>query len=290
MVLLRSLLFVPGNQPRMLQKALGLAPDAYVPDMEDSVPLAEKEEAREVTASFLAGLARTGKLVIPRVNSLESGLLKDDLDSVLGAEIYGVSVGKISSAGQIHAVAGILTGLEKRSGLPSGTVKLIPWIETAIAIVNAYEICKASPRVVAVAFGAEDFTNDMGVTRSEEESQTAYPRAAVAIAARAADVLALDTPYFKLRDLEGLAGDASKARSYGFRGKFAIHPEQIEIINQAFSPSAEEVDRARREVEAFEAAQEAGRGSTSLDGMVIDVPVVRRARKLLEQAEAVSGR
>ena len=274
----------------MLEKALGLTPDAYVPDMEDSVPWNEKGTARRVTASFLPRLAAAGPLVMPRVNSLETGLIEDDLKAVVSEGVFGVSVGKIGSPGEVRAVAGILAGIERRAGLAEGAVKLVPWLETAHGIVNAYEVCGASPRVVGVAFGAEDLTNDLGVPRTGEDSQIAYPRSAVAIAARAADVLALDTPFFTLHDAEGLSRDARTARSYGFRGKFAIHPEQIDPIHQVFSPSAEELEQARRVIEAFDEARREGRGSTSLDGKVIDVPVVRRAEKLLALADSISNR
>ena len=287
MTVLRSLLFVPGNRADMLEKALGLAPDAFVPDMEDSVPWEEKESARTVTASFLSRLADTGALVIPRVNSLDTGLLDDDLAAVVGPHIFGVSVGKIQSANDIDQVSTTLEGLEKRAGLEVGQTKLIPWIETAMAVVNAYQIAAASPRVLGVAFGAEDFTNDMGIERTGSDSEIAYPRSVVCVAARAAGVPALDTPYFAFRDPEGLRRDAQVARSLGFRGKFAIHPGQTDIINEAFSPSLAEIEHARRVVAAFEEAERAGRGSTSLDGQVIDVPVVSRARSLLELAEAV---
>ena len=137
-----------------------------------------------------------------------------------------------------------------------------------------------------VAFGAEDFTNDMAIERTQDGDEVDYPRKVICIAARAAGVLALDTPYFGFRDPDGLRANSQQARRYGFKGKFAIHPAQIDIINEAFSPSPEEVEHARRVVAAFEEAERNGRGSTSLDGQVIDVPVVRRARQLLELAES----
>ncbi len=288
MVVLRSLLFVPGNRPNMLEKAMGFTPDAFVPDMEDSVPADEKENARNVTASHLAGLAKAGPLVIPRVNSIESGLMEQDLAAVVGPDVFGVSVGKVGTAREIQHICGILDGLEQRAGLEKGRVKLVPWIETAIAIVNAHEVCAASPRIVGVAFGAEDFTNDMGIERTDDETEVDYPRRAVCIAARAADVLALDTPYFSFRDPDGLRANVLSSRRYGFRGKFAIHPAQVDVINEAFSPSESEIEHARRVLAAFEEAERIGRGSTSLDGKVIDVPVVRRAQALLEMAESVN--
>ena len=289
MSVLRSLLFVPGNQPRMLERASGLKPDAFIPDMEDSVPIAEKANARAVTAAHLAQLAAGGVAVIPRLNSLDTGLLDDDLAAVVGAHVFGVSVGKIDSAQDIAVISGKLDALERKAGLDAGRIRLVPWIETALAIVNVYEICKASQRIVGVAFGAEDFTNDMGIERGGDESETFFARNAISVAARAADVLALDTPYFSFRDPDGLRQNALTARRYGFKGKFAIHPAQIDIINETFSPSAAEIAQARRVVDAFEEAARVGRGSTSLDGKVVDVPVVKRAQALLDLADSLAA-
>ncbi len=289
MRVLRSLLFVPGNQPRMLEKALQLTPDAFVPDMEDSVPAEEKANARTVVASFISRLSETGRPVVPRVNSLDTGLIADDLEVVVGPDIFGVSVGKVRSSDDIEEVSRILEALEGKVGLEAGRIKLIPWVETAMAVVNAYSICAASRRVVAVAFGAEDFTNDMGVEHQGDDSVLAYPRSVTGVAARAAGVLALDTPYIGYKDPEGLRRDAGTARKFGFQGKFAIHPAQIGVINEVFSASAAEIEHARRVVAAAEEAERGGRGSTSLHGQAIDAPVVERARSLLEMAEAISA-
>src|SRR5690349_8413092 len=283
-MILRSPLFVPGNKANMLEKALAVAPDALVPDMEDSVPAGEKANARDTIAQFLPRLAASGRPVIPRVNALETEWIEADLAAVVGPHVYGISVGKVRRAGDIAAISALIGKLESRAGLKVGTVQLIPWIETAEAIVNVAEICRASARIVGVAFGGEDFTNDMGVERLEDESQILYARQALCVAARAARVLALDTPYFKLRNLDGLRDNSLRAKSIGFKGKFAIHPEQIDTLNDCFSPSAQEVAHAQRVVAAFEEAERRGRASTSLDGWVIDVPVVKRARALLELA------
>ena len=285
MAVLRSLLFVPGNRPDMLQKALGLTPDACVPDLEDSVPLGEKENARTTTASFLPRLAETGPLVIPRVNSLDSGLLEDDLASLVGPEVFGICVGKVQSAADVHHISSLITTLEERTGLENGRIKLITIIETAAAVVNAYEICASSPRIAAVAFGPEDYTAHMGIERTDDDSEVAYPRSVVCVAATAADLPALDAPYFGFRDPEGLRRKALAARKVGFKGMFAIHPAQIDDINQAFSPSHDEIEYARRIVAAFEEAERRGSGATSLDGKLVDVPVVKRARYLLETAQ-----
>jgi citrate lyase subunit beta/citryl-CoA lyase len=290
MTVLRSLLFVPGNRADMLVKAAGLRPDAFVPDMEDSVPVEEKTHARDVTASFLPQLAQSGTLVIPRVNSLDTGRLEADLAAVVGPYSYGVSVGKISTPRDVEIISDILARLELQAGLPVGQTKLVPWIETAMAIVHAYDICVASPRIVGVAFGAEDFTHDMAIERTADDSEVAVPRNLMCVAARAANVLALDTPYFLFRDPEGLQHNALASKKIGFKGKFAIHPAQLDILNATFSPSPAEIDYARRVVAAFEEAERAGKGATSLDGKVIDVPVVKRARALLEVAESIQSR
>jgi citrate lyase subunit beta/citryl-CoA lyase len=284
MTILRSLLFVPGNKANMLEKALAVAADALMPDMEDSVPGAEKANARETIRSFLPRLAASGRPVIPRVNALDTEWVRADLEAVVGPHVFGISIGKVRSTGDIAAISRLIGELERRAGVSPGTLHLLPWIETAEAIVKVGEICRASNRIVAVAFGAEDFTNDMGIERLEDESQIAYARQALCVAARAARVLALDTPYFKLRNPDGLRDNALKAKSIGFKGKFAIHPEQIDTLNDCFSPSAQEVAHAERIVGAFEEAEARGRASTSLDGWVIDVPVVKRARALLELA------
>jgi citrate lyase subunit beta/citryl-CoA lyase len=282
--MLRSLLFVPGNKANMLEKALGQRPDAFVPDMEDSVPAAEKANARETIAKFLPRFAALNIPVIPRVNSLDTDWLETDLAAVVGPAIFGISVGKVRNAEDISAVSQLVGDLERRAGLSVGMLRLLPWIETAEAIVNVSAICRASERIAAVAFGGEDFTNDMGVERLEDEMQIAYARQALCVAARAAHVPALDTPYFKLRDPDGLRDSSLRAKSIGFKGRFAIHPEQIETVNECFSPSAQEIAHAERIVAAYEEAETRGRASTSLDGWVIDVPVVKRARALLELA------
>ncbi len=289
MIVLRSLMFVPGNQPRMLAGATRVKPDAFIPDLEDSVPDDEKANARMITAEHLASLAASGVTVIPRLNSLDTGLLEDDVAAIVGAHTYGVSVGKIDTPEDIAQISDMLGAQERRLGEQAGRTKLIPWIETAKAIVNVYEICVASPRIVGVAFGAEDYTNDMGIERTDDESETLFARSAISVAARAADVLALDTPYFSFRDPDGLRQNAQAARQLGFKGKFAIHPAQVDIITEAFSPSAAELAYARRVIAAFDDAAAKGRGSTSLDGKVIDVPVVKRAQALLELADALPG-
>jgi len=287
MSLLRSLLFVPGNQTRRLDKAIALevVPDAVVPDLEDSVPEAEKENARATVASYLPRLADAGALVVPRVNGLASGLFYDDLEAVVGSHIFAVSVGKIASADEMTEICDAVEVRERRAGLPEGSIRLLVWIETARAVMHAAAICALSPRLVGAAFGAEDFAHDMGAG-GPGELDLDWPRAAVAVAARAAGVPALDTPCFAFRDEEALRREALAARRLGYKGKFAIHPQQVAGINACFSPSEADLEYAARVVAAFEEAERGGYGATSLDGRVIDVPVVKRARALLAAAQS----
>ena len=287
MEVFRSLLFVPGNRDDMLQKSLQLQPDVLVPDMEDSVPLSEKQTARDCVNKFLLSINDRSRKLIPRINSLNTGLLEEDLIAVVGNGILGVSVGKIDSPWEISQISKILESLERKVSVPVGSTKLIPWIETARGVANAVGICHSSSRILGVAFGAEDFTADMAIPRTEDGQELMFARTAVAIAARSARIEALDTPYVNFRDLDGLKRESLLARGLGYRGKFAIHPGQIDVVNNSFSPSPDEVNYARAVINAIQEAELEGKGATSLDGKMIDAPVVERARKLLEIAALI---
>ena len=288
MDLLRSLIFVPGNRPNMLEKARSFDADVVVADLEDSVPPGEKVNAREIVAELAPSLSGGRRKVMVRLNSPDTGLTRDELSAVAGPHLYGVSIGKARSARDIRDLDRLIGAAEAEAGLEAGSLKLIPWIENAQAVMSVREMAAASARVVALAFGAEDYTEDMGIQRTDEGAEVYVPRAMVAIAARAAGLAALDSPYVRYQDPDGLRRDAGLVRSLGYNGKFAIHPAQIAIINEAFGPSDEELEYARRVVQAWEEAEAAGRGSTSLDGNMIDVPVVRRARNLLAMADRMS--
>jgi len=287
MPLMRSLLFVPGNRDDMLGKALTLRPDLYMPDMEDSVPVDQKLKARETIALFLPKLANVGTPIIVRVNRIDSGLMEDDLNAIVSSHINGVSVGKTGSGKDIRDIGDILHVLERENGIPSESVKIIPWIETALGVQNVYEICSASTRVIAVAFGAEDFTADMGIERTSDGHETDYARNAVSVAAKAAGVTAIDTPYVRFQDTRGLRLDCIDARRRGFKGKFAIHPNQIEVINQTFLPTEPEIEEAQKIVQAYKKAAIDGRGTLALDGKMIDEPVVARAREVLQISKLI---
>jgi citrate lyase subunit beta/citryl-CoA lyase len=265
----------------MLEKAAGFRPDAFIPDLEDSVADADKEDARRVVREWIGVLKDTGVPVIPRVNARGTGLAEDDLKSVVSPEIRGISIGKVNSADDVAWLDQQLAGLESGMGMAEGALELVLWIETALGIVNCYEICSASERISAVAFGAEDFSHDMAIERLQDDSNVDFARNTLCIAARAAGVLALDTPYFQFRDREGLSANAIASKRLGFKGKFAIHPAQVDSINRVFSPTEEEIEQAERVVAAYEEGERRGRGSTSLDGKLIDVPVYKRALALL---------
>ena len=289
MELLRSLIFVPGNRANMLERALGFNADIIMVDLEDSVPPAEKAAARDLARQWVPTLRQAGKRVMVRANSLDTGLTRDELTAVISPDLYGVSVGKTESVWDLREIDRIIAPLEASAGLQPGQIKLIPWIESARAVVNVNELAAALPRSVAIAFGAEDYTNDMGIQRTDDGAEVYHPRATIAIAARAAGVAALDSPYVAFRNPEGLRQDAGVARQLGYTGKFAIHPAQIDPINELFSPLPEDVAYARRVMEAWNEAEAAGRGSLNLDGKMVDVPVVKRAQNLLALAEAINN-
>ncbi len=289
MQLLRSIVFVPGNRSNMLERALEFGADIIMVDLEDSVPPGEKAAACELATEWVPRLTEAGKRVMVRVNALETGLAAAELAAVVSPDLAGISIGKGNTAWDMQQVDQLLTPLEAKAGIDPGSIRVIPWIETAMAIVHVYEMARASQRIVGIAFGAEDYTNDMGVVRSDFGEECYFARSAVAVAARAAGVAGLDGPFVGFRDPEGLWSDASAARRMGYTGKFAIHPAQIDTINETFSPNAEDVAYARRVVEAWDEAEAAGRGSLSIDGRMVDVPVVKRAQNLLAQATAIEA-
>ena len=288
MELLRSLIFVPGNRLNMLERAKNFKTDIVMVDLEDSVPPSEKIVARELASEWVATLTDNNQKVMIRVNSLDTGLTKDELTRIVSPQLYGISLGKVTSRWDIQSTDRMLIELEERLRIPVGTIKIIPWIETAKAIMELNAISSASKRIIAIAFGAEDYTNDMGILRTDMGTEVEFPRSAVAIAARAANIAALDSPFVSFKDPVSLKVDSMKACQLGYTGKFAIHPDQLEIINQTFSPSKEDIEYALRVVEGWNEALKIGRGSFDLDGKMVDVPVVKRAQNLLSLSHFIA--
>jgi citrate lyase subunit beta/citryl-CoA lyase len=287
-MILRSLLFVPGHTARFYEKLGEFRADGVILDLEDAVPPDEKPLARRMVRERLGGPLLAGLSVFVRVNAVATPLFRDDVRGVVAAGLTGIFLPKVETAEQLREANMVLAQSEARVGLGMGTVRLVPILETVRGVLRAEELALAAPRVVALAFGAEDFTLDLGVQRTPEGLETRFPRAMVALAARAAGVLALDTPWSDIADPAGLVRETDEARQLGYGGKQAIHPSQIDPINRAFSPRGDEVDYARRVVDAYEAAVARGTGAIQLDGKLIDVPMVERARRVLAAAEPPS--
>ena len=290
MELIRSVIFVPGNRENMLERAKSFKADVVMVDLEDSVPPGEKAVARDLAKDWVPTLRREGQRVMVRVNSLDTGLTRSELEVVVSPDLYGISVGKVESTWNIRDVDRMLSAIEPAAGVEQGSIKISAWVETASALVDARDIAIASQRVIALAFGAEDFTNDMGIQRSDTGEEIQVPRSLVPVAARAANVASLDSPFVLFQDPDALRADAHRARQMGYTGKHAIHPAQLDIINEVFSPSLEEVAYARKIMEAWDEAEAAGRGSLAIDGRMVDVPVVKRAQNLLAFADAIEAR
>lgn len=290
MHLYRSLVFVPGVRENMIEKARAFEADVIVLDLEDSVPPAEKERARQTVRRAIPTLAALGHTVHVRVNAVGSGLARDDLAAVVCPELSGVTLPKAESAQDIRDIDVLIREQELEHDVKPGTLALIPTIESARGVLRCEEICRASTRLAAITLGADDYTADLGVHRTREGRELDYARQVMAVCARAADILALDTPFADFRDEEGLIREAEWVRSLGFKGKYLIHPGQIGPVNRVFHPTEEEVAYARRVVEAFEEALARGEGAVQVDGRMVDPPVAKRAQALIELAEAIDAR
>lgn len=290
MHLLRSLLFTPGNNERMVAKAASRGADVVVLDLEDAVPMSEKVTARSLVEAWLAqGSPQRGPVYV-RVNALATGLAFDDLEGVVQPGLGGIMLPKVDSETSLIRISDRITELERERGIGSGRVCLIPLLETAEGILNARQIAIASRRVVALAFGALDLSRDLGATLSTAGTEVLHARSHVVLVAAAAKVQAIDSPWIDIEDSGGLVRDAQRSQQMGYRGKLVIHPGQIEPVNTVFSPSKDEVSRARRVVEAFGLAERNGQGAISLDGVMIDAANARQAADVIARAEAIARR
>jgi citrate lyase subunit beta/citryl-CoA lyase len=290
MYLLRSMLFTPGNNSRMIEKAARRGADAVILDLEDAVPVSEKEAARRLVRDAVGELSTAGAVVFVRVNALGTNLTEHDLRAAVQSGLAGIVLPKTESGSDVLTVAKWISDSERDGDLEQGSVALVPLLETAHGVLNAWEIATASPRIVAVAFGALDFTRDMGTTQTAEGTEVLYARSRIALAATAARVQAVDTPWVNITDSEGLVEEARRARQMGFRGKLVIHPSQIQPVNLVFSPAEEDVAYSRKVAAAFRAAEAEGQGAISVDGKMIDVANARQAEDLIAWAEAIARR
>jgi len=285
--LVRSALFVPCCRPDRVGKAMASAADVVVLDLEDSVPPQEKAAARSVARETLGRCSSRPTMV--RVNSLGSGLLEDDLSVVVVPGLRCMVAPKVDDAQQLAAICALLSDRERVAGMAPGSVAIVPFAESARAVENAYGIASAKldpPRLYTLAFGAADYTLDLGVDLTPGAEEQAYPRSRIAVACRAAGIARpLDTPYMiDIHDADGLRADALRAKQLGFQGKLCVHPRQLETCNTVFSPSREEIERARAVVEAFREGERQGLGAVQVEGMMVDYPVARRFMAILELA------
>lgn len=278
----RSILFVPGNKEKMVLKSLSLGADAVVWDLEDGVPLPEKDEARKTIRTALDTLQPGGAPVYVRINSLGANMLESDLKAVVHNNLYAVMLSKTEAPEEVERLENKLSELENKEGIRQGKIKIHCILETCLGVMQAYEIASSSLRVEGISFGAEDFTLDLGTSRSREGAELMHARGVVALAAGGAKVAAIDTVYSDLNDEEGLINECRLARQLGFRGKFAVHPKQIGVINREFSPSEKEIAFAEKVVEAFTRAQAENIGVITVDGKMVDPPIVERARQLIK--------
>ncbi len=277
---MRSWLFVPGHRQRMIEKAFGLTTDVVIFDLEDGVPRGEKDDARRKVAAALVG-APAGATAFVRVHAAGSPDLHADLRALAGARLQGFVLPKVRGPKDVLEMHGWLDGQETRAALPSGSVRLLATIESAGGLVQAPAIASATPRLEGLMFGAEDFALDMGLFLRPGHGLFDYTRSALAVAAASGGIGAIDKVFTDIRDSDGLAREALRARDFGFAGKAVIHPGQIGAVNEIFSPSEEEVARAGRIVAAFE--RHADGGAAAVDGRMVDRPVLEQARRILNR-------
>jgi citrate lyase subunit beta/citryl-CoA lyase len=276
-------MFVPGNRERFLEKVYELAasPDAVFLDLEDGVVPPEKATARAMVARVLRD-ERPGPLRTVRVNAVGTDWFRADMEAIVGPGLEAVCVPKVERATDLEPVVELLDDAD-----PVGTVRIVATIESAAGLLRAAEIAAAHPRVLAIMFGAEDYALDLGLPakREAEAAELVYARSASVVAATAARVLSIDGVFPDLDDPEGLLREVIQARRLGFTAKATFNPRQVQVINEQFSPTADELEYARRVAEAFEEASRRGHASVAVGGQLVDLPIVHRAQALLALAQ-----
>jgi citrate lyase subunit beta / citryl-CoA lyase len=285
----RSLLFVPMTARRFIEGAARRGADGIILDLEDSVAISEKERARTLVAEAAQLVSRGGADVIVRINRPMRMTVRD-LEAVIGAGVQAIALPKAESAQHVELVSEMIDELEAERGIPIGTTKMLAMVETCSAFFHIHEIAKASPRLVALNLGAEDFALSAGMPPTAEG--LFMPKQMCVFAARGAGIMPMGFvgTVADFSDLDGFRETIRRSRRLGFVGASVIHPSQVAILNEEFRPSAAEVDHARRVVGAYAKALAEGVGAVTVDGAMIDVPVVERARLLVEREEAIAAR
>jgi citrate lyase subunit beta / citryl-CoA lyase len=284
---LRTALFAPGNRPERVEKALQLNADAVIIDLEDAVPVAEKESTRSLVREVLD--KHPGKRMYVRVNALNTPYVAEDVKAVVTKNLVGIVLPKAESPEDIFEIDRLLSRHEREAGLTPGSLEVIPQCETAKGLEECYRIASARPehhRILTLTFGAADYTLDLGIQLTREGMELEYPRSRLPVACRAGRVMPpLDSPWMvDLKDMDGLVAEAKRARAYGFMGKLVIHPNQVGPCNEIFTPSQEEINYAKNVVGAFEKAEKEGKAAIQLEGKFIDYPIVEKSRRIVELA------
>lgn len=290
MYLMRSLMFVPAHNQKLLDSSLRRDADVLLLDIEDSVPPVEKQTARNNILEFVKRPEAQGKVIFPRVNDRESGELLKDLYQLTVDGITGFMYPKSTKEEDVYFVGKLLETIEYEKGIPVGTFKLIPLIETAGAIVNIKEICTACTRVVAVAFGCEDYVTDLRGKHDSEGQSIYYARNAIVNAARFAGVAPIDTVHIKVHDLEDLERNLKLAKNLGFEGMLVLNPKELPLVNQYFSPSEEEIAWAEEMVQLTAEAKAEGKGVAVKDNKFIGPPMLKMANCIINKHLLINKR
>lgn len=285
----RSMLFIPGNTPNLLMNGDVLGADSIILDLEDAVSPAEKDSARILVRNALRSLHYKGCEIIIRINPVETDFWKKDLDEVMPLKPNLIMPPKVSCAQDVLTVSAYMAQLEEQCGFEKNTVRLMPLIETAMGVENAFQIAGADPCVAALFLGGEDLTADLRCKRTKEGTEILYARSRLVCAARACGIDVYDTPFTDVDDIDGLYADARFAKGLGFSGKASISPRHVDGINQVFSPTQAEIDYAHEVMETIRAAKAQGKGVVSLRGKMIDAPIVARAQQVIDMERAMFG-
>ena len=278
----RSRLYLPGNEPKFYPNAGLHKPDGIILDLEDSVAHSEKDAARLMVRNALRAVNFYGAERMVRINQLPRGL--EDLKFIVPHNVHVILIPKCESADQVQKVDEAVQNIKIKNDYKAD-IYYMPIIESALGVVNAYQIAAASKNNCALAVGLEDYTADIGTERTAEGRESFYARSAIVNAAKAAGIQAIDTVFSDVSDMEGLRESVLEAKSLGFEGKGCIHPRQVKVVNDAFHPRKEEIEKAEKIVNAFEEAEKKGIGVVSLGSKMIDAPIVKRAQKIMRLAE-----
>lgn len=281
----RSMLFVPASNPSMLVNAPVYKPDCIIFDLEDSIALNEKDSSRDLLCEALKTVDYSGIEIFARVNPLYTPFGEKDVRELVKAGLRNVRLPMCETAKNVEELDSLLADLENELGLENGMVKIMCSIETPKGVINAEHIALASKRVVAISMGAEDYTRLLGAERTREGTELFYARSKIVVAAAAAEIDAIDTVYSNIDDQEGFLREVETARTLGFAGKSCLHPSQVKTVHQVFTPSMKEVEKSMRIINAIEEANKKGLGVVSVDGKMVDVPVVAKAQRVVALAK-----